>query len=166
MADYKLTDRLAHAWSALTRAPTEQPRYDMGMAYSYRPDRRRLTHGNERSIVTSIYNRIAMDVAAVDIKHVRLDENDRFLDEIDSGLDNVLTLDANLDQTGRAFIQDIVMSMFDEVLLLCFQQKQVSRQMKQEHSIFYLCVQQRLLLGFLSMLGFAFIMRKQESSRR
>ena len=114
MADYKLTDRLAHAWSALTRAPTEQPRYDMGMAYSYRPDRRRLTHGNERSIVTSIYNRIAMDVAAVDIKHVRLDENDRFLDEIDSGLDNVLTLDANLDQTGRAFIQDIVMSMFDE----------------------------------------------------
>lgn len=114
MADYKLTDRLAHAWSALTRAPTEQPRYDMGMAYSYRPDRRRLTHGNERSIVTSIYNRIAMDVAAVDIKHVRLDENDRFLDEIDSGLYNVLTLDANLDQTGRAFIQDIVMSMFDE----------------------------------------------------
>ena len=114
MADYKLTDRLAHAWSALTRAPTEQPRYDMGMAYSYRPDRRRLTRGNERSIVTSIYNRIAMDVAAVDIKHVRLDENDRFLDEKDSGLDNVLTLDANLDQTGRAFIQDIVMSMFDE----------------------------------------------------
>lgn len=114
MADYKLTDRLAHAWSALTRAPTEQPRYDMGIAYSYRPDRRRLTHGNERSIVTSIYNRIAMDVAAVDIKHVRLDKNDRFLDEIDSGLDNVLTLDANLDQTGRAFIQDIVMSMFDE----------------------------------------------------
>lgn len=114
MADYKLTDRLAHAWSALTRAPTEQPRYDMGMAYSYRPDRRRLTHGNEKSIVTSIYNRIAMDVAAVDIKHVRLDENDRFLDEIDSGLNNVLTLDANLDQTGRAFIQDIVMSMFDE----------------------------------------------------
>lgn len=114
MADYKLTDRLAHAWSALTRAPTESPRHDMGMAYSYRPDRRRLTRGNERSIVTSIYNRIAMDVSAVDIKHVRLDENDRFLDEINSGLDNILTLDANLDQTGRAFIQDIVMSMFDE----------------------------------------------------
>ena len=114
MAEYKFTDRLAHAWSALTRAPTEQPRYDMGMAYSYRPDRRRLTRGNERSIITSIYNRIAMDVAAVDIKHVRLDENDRFLYEIDSGLDNILVLDANLDQTGRAFIQDAVMSMFDE----------------------------------------------------
>ena len=114
MADYKFTDRLAHAWSALTRAPTELPRYDNGMAYSYRPDRRRLTRGNERSIVTSIYNRIAMDVAAVDIKHVRLDENDRFLSEIYSGLNNVLQLDANLDQTGRAFIQDVVMSMFDE----------------------------------------------------
>ena len=114
MAEYKFTDRLAHAWSALTRAPTEQPRYDMAMAYSYRPDRRRLTRGNERSIITSIYNRIAMDVAAVDIKHVRLDENDRFLYEIDSGLDNILVLDANLDQTGRAFIQDAVMSMFDE----------------------------------------------------
>lgn len=115
MTDYKFTDRLAHAWSALTtRAPTELPRYDMGMSYSYRPDRRRLTRGNDRSIITSIYNRIAMDVAAVDIKHVRLDENDRFLDEIDSGLNNVLNLDANLDQTGRAFIQDVVMSMFDE----------------------------------------------------
>lgn len=114
MAEYKFTDRLAHAWSALTRAPTEQPRYDMGMAYSYRPDRRRLTRGNERSIITSIYNRIAMDVAAVDIKHVRIDENGRFLYEIDSGLDNILVLDANLDQTGRAFIQDAVMSMFDE----------------------------------------------------
>lgn len=114
MAEYKFTDRLAHAWSALTRAPTEQPRYDMGASYSYRPDRRRLTRGNERSIITSIYNRIAMDVAAVDIKHVRLDENDRFLYEIESGLDNILTLDANIDQTGRAFIQDAVMSMFDE----------------------------------------------------
>lgn len=114
MADYKLTDRLAHAWSALTRAPTELSSREVGMSYSYRPDRRRLSRGNDRSIITSIYNRIAMDVAAVDIKHVRLDENDRFLDEIDSGLNNVLNLDANLDQTGRAFIQDVVMSMFDE----------------------------------------------------
>lgn len=115
MADLKITDRLAHAWSALTtRAPTELPSYDIGMAYSYRPDRRRLAHGNEKSIITSIYNRIAMDVSAVDIKHVRLDENGRFLDEMDSGLNNILSLDANLDQTGRAFIQDTVMSMFDE----------------------------------------------------
>ena len=116
MAGYSLTDRLAHAWSALTRAPTyEAPQYDLGMAYSHRPDRRRFTRGNEKSIVTSIYNRIAMDVAAIDMKHVRLDdENGRFLDEIDSGLNNILQLDANLDQTGRAFMQDVVMSMFDE----------------------------------------------------
>lgn len=114
MAEYKLTDRLQHAWSALTRAPTPIPHRDLGAAEFARPDRRRLTRGNERSIVTSIYNRIAMDVAAVDIKHVRLDENDRFLDEVDSGLNNVLQLDANIDQTGRALIQDLVLSMFDE----------------------------------------------------
>ena len=113
MAEYKFTDRLQHAWSALTRAPTEVPYREMGEAYSTRPDRRRLTRGNERSIINSIYNRIAMDVAAVDIKHVYLDDNDRFLDEVDSGLNNVLQLDANIDQTGRALIQDLVMSMFD-----------------------------------------------------
>lgn len=114
MSEYKFTDRLQHAWSALTRAPTEPASSNLGMAYSYRPDRRRLTRGNERSIITSIYNRIAMDVAAVDIKHVLLDENDRYLDEMPSGLNEVLSLSANLDQTGRAFIQDAVMSMFDE----------------------------------------------------
>lgn len=114
MSDYKLTDRLQHAWSALTRAPTNTPSYNLGVGDAYRPDRRRLTRGNERSIVNSIYNRIAMDVAAVDIKHVKLDENHRFLDEVDSGLNNILALDANIDQTGRAFVQDIVMSMFDE----------------------------------------------------
>ena len=114
MSEYTLTDRLQHAWSALTRAPTVIPRTDIGISYSDRPDRRRLRYSNERSIITSIYNRISMDVAAVDIKHVRLDENGRFLDEINSGLNNILTLDANIDQTGRAFIQDVVMSMFDE----------------------------------------------------
>ena len=114
MSEYKLTDRLQHAWSALTRAPTEANYRNVGVSYSTRPDRRRLTRGNDRSIVNSIYNRIAMDVAAVDIKHVRLDENDRFLDEVDSGLNNVLQLDANIDQTGRALIHDLVMSMFDE----------------------------------------------------
>lgn len=114
MSEYKLTDRLQHAWSALTRAPTMPTQITYGESSSYRPDRRRLTRGNERSIVTSIYNRIAMDVAAVDIKHVRLDENDRFLDEMNSGLNDALTLSANLDQTSRAFIQDVVMSMFDE----------------------------------------------------
>ena len=114
MPEYKFTDRLQHAWSALTRAPTDPPLQNIGDAYSFRPDRRRLTRGNERSIVTAIYNRIALDVAAVNIKHVRLDKNGRFLGEVDSGLDNVLTLDSNLDQTNRAFLQDVVLSMFDE----------------------------------------------------
>ena len=114
MAEYKFTDRLQHAWSALTRAPTEISPRDVGMSSYYRPDRIRLTRGNERSIVTAIYNRIAMDVSAVSLKHVYLDENNRYLDEIKSGLDEVLTLNANIDQTGRAFIQDVVMSMFDE----------------------------------------------------
>ena len=118
MAEYKFADRLQHAWSALTRAPTDytfnSSTTNLGVSYSYRPDRVRLRRGNERSIITSIYNRIAMDVAAVDIKHVRLDDDDRFLDEINSGLNNILQLEANIDQTSRAFIQDVVMSMFDE----------------------------------------------------
>lgn len=79
-----------------------------------RPDRARLTRGNERSIVTSVYNRIAMDVANIQIKHVRLDERDRYLETINSGLNYCLSIEANLDQTGRAFVQDAVMSMLDE----------------------------------------------------
>ena len=106
--------RLKHAWNAFfNRDPTLDMR-DLGVSYSYRPDRVRFTRGNERSIVTSIYNRIALDVAAITIQHVRLDENGRFLSVIESGLNNCLTLEANIDQTGRAFIQDVVMSMFDE----------------------------------------------------
>jgi hypothetical protein len=85
-----------------------------GMSYTYRPDRVRFSGGNERSIVTSVYNRIAMDVASIDIKHCRLDDNGRFTAEINSGLNNCLTLEANIDQTARAFRQDVVMSMFDE----------------------------------------------------
>lgn len=109
-----LGSRLRHAWNAFrNRDPTEQFR-DVGPGYYYRPDRVRLTRGNERSIVTSIYNRIAIDVASVDIKHCRLDDNERFVSEIDSGLNSCLKLEANLDQTARAFKQDIVMSMFDE----------------------------------------------------
>lgn len=114
MSEYKFTDRLQHAWSALTRSPTSTPTADLGMSSYYRPDRIRLTRGNERSIVTAIYNRIAMDVAAVSLKHVYLDENKRFLDDVPSSLNEALTLSANIDQTGRAFIQDVVMSMFDE----------------------------------------------------
>ena len=106
--------RLKHAWNAFfNRDPTFD--YSFGNAsYGYRPDRVRFTRGNERSIVTSVYNRIAMDVAAISIQHVRLDENGRYVSSIDSGLNNCLTLEANIDQTGRAFIQDVVMSMFDE----------------------------------------------------
>lgn len=106
--------RLKHAWNAfLNRDPTDYYR-NVGTSYSYRPDRIRFTRGNERSIVTSVYNRIALDVSQIHIVHARLDESDRFISTINSGLHNCLTLEANLDQTGRGFIQDIVMSMLDE----------------------------------------------------
>lgn len=109
-------DRLQHAWNAFVnnRDPTINYNYDLGMSYSHRPDRVRFSRGNERTIVTSIFNRIALDVAAIGIRHVRLDENDRFISHINSGLDNCLTTEANIDQTGRAFMHDVVMSMFDE----------------------------------------------------
>ena len=110
----RFSDRLKHSWNAFfSRDPTYIYR-DTGPSYSYRPDRPRFTRGNERSIVTSIYNRIALDVAAVSIQHVRLDDSGRFLEPINSGLNNCLTLEANIDQTSRAFIQDVVISMFDE----------------------------------------------------
>lgn len=111
-----LTNRLQHAWNAFfNRDPTIEYRNEYnGNWYSYRPDRARFTRGNERSIVTSIYNRIALDVSSINIQHVRLDENNRFKSIIESGLNNCLSLDANIDQTGRAFIQDAVMSMLDE----------------------------------------------------
>ncbi len=109
-----LGSRLKHAWNAfLSREPTSYYQ-DLGRGYSYRPDRPRLTRGNERSIVTSVFNRIALDAAAITIQHVKLDKNGRFLSVIDSGLNNCLTLEANLDQTARAFVHDIVMSMMDE----------------------------------------------------
>ena len=108
-----LGNRLKHAFNAfMNRDPTYYR--NIGSGYSIRPDRPRLSRGNERSIVTSIFNRIAIDVASIDIKHCRLDDNGRFIEEIDSGLNNCLGLEANIDQTGRAFIQDIVMSMLDE----------------------------------------------------
>lgn len=94
--------------------PTEDSGFSGGYGYPYRPDRPKFTRGSERSIVNAVYNRIAMDVAAVDIRHVRLDENDKYLETIDSGLNECLSTEANIDQTGRSFIQDIVMSMFDE----------------------------------------------------
>lgn len=112
--EYSFTSRLKHAWNAFfNKDPTDYYK-NIGTSYTYRPDRPRLTRGNERSIVTSVYNRLALDASSVSIQHVRLDENNRFLSVIDSGLNNCLTVEANLDQTGRAFIQDIVMSMLDE----------------------------------------------------
>lgn len=105
--------RLKHAWNAFT-GNVQMNYRDLGMSYSYRADRPRMSRGNERSIVTSVYNRIALDVAALNVQHVRLDENGRFLSVIDDGLNNCLTLEANVDQTARSFVQDVVISMFDE----------------------------------------------------
>lgn len=106
--------RLKHAWNAFTnRDPTYYQR-SLGAGYSVRPDRPRLSRGNEKSIVTSIFNRIALDVSAVTIKHCRIDGNGRYIEDIDSDLNNCLNLEANIDQTSRAFIQDIVMSLLDE----------------------------------------------------
>ena len=107
-------NRLQHGWNAFVNARDPTLEYSTGPGYYYRPDRPRFTRGNERSIVTSDYNRIALDVSAIRIQHVRLDGNGRFSSVIESGLNNCLTLDANMDQTGRAFIQDVVMSMLDE----------------------------------------------------
>lgn len=107
--------RLKHAWNAFFNNKDPTPKYqDIGASYYYRPDRQRFTGGNERTIVTSVYNRIALDAAAVEIKHVRLDENERYMETIDSGINRCLNEEANIDQTGRAFIQDVVMSMLDE----------------------------------------------------
>lgn len=109
-------DRLQHGWNAFinNRDPTIRNYSPASGSYSYRPDRPRFSRGNERSIITAVYNRIALDVAAITIQHVRLDENGRFIETINSGLNNCLTVEANIDQTGRAFIQDAVMSMLDE----------------------------------------------------
>lgn len=107
-------NRLKHAWNIFKNKDPTVNYMGLGPSYGYRPDRMRFSRGNERSIVTAIYNRIAMDVAAVDIFHVRTDEDGRFTEVMDSSLNNCLTLEANIDQTGRAFIQDVVQSMLDE----------------------------------------------------
>ena len=106
-----LSSIVKNVWNIFSnRSPTGEYK-DIGSGYSYRPDRFRLTRGNERSIVTSVYNRIALDVAAINIQHVKLDDEGRFLSVVKSGLNDCLSIEANLDQTGRAFIQDVVMSM-------------------------------------------------------
>lgn len=108
-----IMDSLFHGWNAFgNRDPTNSA--DLANGYSYRPDRVRLSRGNEKSIITSIYNRIALDVAAVDIVHCRVDDNNRYEAEVESKLNRCLKVEANLDQTARAFRQDLVMSLFDE----------------------------------------------------
>ena len=111
-----LRSRLRSAWNLfMNKDPTKLNTFDLyGSGSSLRPDRVRLTRGNERSIITSIFNRIAIDAATIDIKHVRLDDDERFLEEIDSDLNECLSIEANIDQTGRSLIQDTVMSMLDE----------------------------------------------------
>lgn len=123
-----LTDRLKNAWNAfMNRDPPYEYKYydkqfdgfwptyyDLGMSSSYRPDRIRLTRGNEKSIVTAIYNRIAVDCAQVTIEQARLDKNGRYVEPVKSGLNYCLKTEANVDQTGRAMIEDAVISMFDE----------------------------------------------------
>ena len=112
--EQSFASRLKHAWNVFrSRDPTTES-MDAGASYYNRPDRPRFTRGNDRSITTSVLNRIALDASAIDILHVRLDKNGRFLEEINSGLNNCLALSANTDQTGRAFKQDVVMSMLDE----------------------------------------------------
>lgn len=113
-----LTSRIKKAWNVFinNRDPTTtNTQYqNVGMGYVHRPDRVRFSRGNERSIVTSVYNRIALDVAAIAIKHCRIDKNGRYIEDVRSGLNDCLTVEANIDQTSRSFIQDVVMSMFDE----------------------------------------------------
>lgn len=106
--------RLRHAWNAFRNRDPTFDSSSVGAGSFFRPDRPRFSRGNERSIVTSVYNRIALDVAAISIRHVCLDENGRYRSDVDSGLNSCLTIEANADQTGRAFIQDAVMSLLDE----------------------------------------------------
>lgn len=111
-----ILDRFKHAWNSFIgeEEQTIVRDYNLGYSSSYRPDRVRFSKGNERSIVTAIYNRIAIDCSTIQIKHVKMDKDDRFLETIDSNLNNCLTVEANKDQQSRAFIQDVVMSLFDE----------------------------------------------------
>ena len=106
--------RFKEAWNVFTGRDSSRKTYHYGSSSSFRPDRTRLSHGNERSIITSILNRIAMDCAAIDIRHVRLDDEKRYKEDVDSDLNNCLTLEANIDQAARAFRQDIYMSLLDE----------------------------------------------------
>ena len=111
----RMRDRLQHAWNAFVyNDNTYTNPQNLGGFSTFKPDRVHFSRGVEKSIVTSVYNRLALDVASLAIKHVRLDENGRYMEEVNSGLQNCLNVEANIDQTGRAFLQDVVMSMLDE----------------------------------------------------
>lgn len=112
--EVNLISRLKHSWNAFMNRDPTYDYINTGPGYSSRPDRPRFTRGNERTIVTAIYNRIALDVASINISHCKVDNDGRFIETINSSLNKCLNLEANLDQTGRAFVQDIVMSMLDE----------------------------------------------------
>lgn len=116
MMEFTFGSRLKHAWDAFTnKDPTRYyQNQNLGPSYSIRPDRSRLTRRNERSIITSVFNRIALDASAINITHCKIDENNRLIETMNSGLNNCLNIEANIDQTGRAFIQDVVLSMLDE----------------------------------------------------
>lgn len=109
-----IVQRIQHAWNAFRNNRDPTLNQDIGVGYGDRPDRRRRRYFADKSIVTAIENRIAIDVAAVGINHVRVDQNGRYKETIKSGTNSVFSLEANADQTGRAFVQDIVQSMFDE----------------------------------------------------
>ena len=115
MSDYTFSDRLKHAWNAFTsRDPTPPMQPTVYGGFSYRPDKIYYYRGGERSVVASIITRIAIDAAAIDMKHVKQDEEGRYLQDMKSGLNNILTLEANIDQTSRDFLQDIVQSLLEE----------------------------------------------------
>ena len=109
-----LMTRIKNSWNAFRNRDPTMFYNEPGMSYTYRPDRPRFTRGNERTIATSVFNKIAMDVAAIDIRHCRIDENGRYIEDIKSDFNECLTLEANIDQSHRAFRQEAVMSMFDE----------------------------------------------------
>lgn len=112
--EFSFRDRLKHAWDVLTNKDLYRYRGDLGPSYSYRPDRTYRYRVTEQSIVTAVYNRIALDVSQMKIQHVKVDDEGRYMETLDSKLNDCLTLEANIDQTSRDFIQDVVMSMFDE----------------------------------------------------
>lgn len=112
--EFSFRDRLKHAWDVLTNKDLYQSRVNLGPSYSYRPDRTYRYRATEQSIVTAVYNRIALDVSQMKIQHVKVDDEGRYMKTVDSRLNDCLTLEANIDQTSRDFIQDVVMSMFDE----------------------------------------------------